>query len=134
MASLASVLKALPVYGQPADAAPIAKAAKPAKPPKSTAAGRRHMARVRKAGCVLCNRFEPTGLPVEVHHVAEESGLRSEFSVAGLCGSPKDGGHHRGSAGLHGMGSKAFLRQYRPPGESEYGLLVWANEDMARTK
>ena len=30
------------------------------------------------------------------------------------------------------MGSKAFIRVYRPPGDSEYGLLVWLIEDLAR--
>ena len=93
-----------------------------------SAAGKRHMARVAAAGCVIGNRQlgECSGRN-EVHHVAEGSGLRSEFGVACLCN-----GHHRGAAGLHGLGSKAFIRLYRPPGDSEYGLLVWANEDMAK--
>lgn len=30
------------------------------------------------------------------------------------------------------MGSKNFLRIYRPPGESEFGLLIWTMEDMAK--
>ena len=30
------------------------------------------------------------------------------------------------------MGTKAFLRLYRPLGETEWGLLVWSNEDMAK--
>lgn len=57
---------------------------------------------------------------------AEGSGLRSDFSVAPLC--PE---HHQGASGLHGLGVKKFCRVYRPPGESEYGLLVWTNEDVA---
>jgi hypothetical protein len=93
-------------------------------------AGKRHMQAVAEAGCVVGNR----GLGqcegrVEVHHVAEGSGLRSDFSVAGLCSE-----HHRGGSGLHGLGTKAFCRLYRLPGETEYGLLVWANEDMAKKK
>lgn len=91
-----------------------------------------HMGIVRQLDCVVCRRFEPTGLPIELHHVAEGSGQRSDFAVVPLCGSQTDGGHHRGGAGLHGMGTKEFLRLYRPPGESEYGLLIWMIEDLAR--
>ena len=93
-------------------------------------AGKRHMQRVAEAGCVVGNRGlgECAGR-VEVHHVAEGSGLRSDFSVAPLCQE-----HHQGKSGLHGMGTKAFIRLYRPPGDSEFGLLVWANEDMAKKR
>jgi len=90
----------------------------------------RHKSRVRAAGCVIGNRRlgECAG-PVTVHHVAEGSGVRSDFATVGLCY-----GHHQGSAGIHGMGVKAFCRTYRPPGESEYGLLVWVNADMERLR
>jgi hypothetical protein len=86
-----------------------------------------HMGIVRQLPCVVCRRFELTGLPVELHHVAEGSGLRSDFAVVPLCSE-----HHRGGAGLHGMGTKEFIRLYRPPGDSEYGLLCWLLEDLAR--
>ena len=87
----------------------------------------RHMDKVARAGCVVCWFMNRTFSAAQVHHVAEGSGLRSDFSVAGLC-EP----HHSGPAGLHGMGTRAFIRLYRPPGDSEYGLLVWANELIAR--
>ena len=87
---------------------------------------KRHMQKVAENGCVVCRRLG-TNSPAEVHHVAEGSGLRSDFAVAGLC--PE---HHRGKSGLHGMGAKAFVKLYRVPGETEYGLLVWVNEDLAR--
>jgi hypothetical protein len=89
------------------------------------------MERVSKMDCLICKRFVRTGLPVEVHHVAEGSSKRSDFATVPLCGDFNDGGHHRGSAGLHGMGTKAFCALYRPPFENEYGLLVWLQEDMA---
>lgn len=92
-----------------------------------------YMGLVGKLQCVICRRFEPTGLPVELHHVAKGSGLRSDFAVVPLCGSKTDGGHHRGAAGFHGMGERAFCRLYRPPGETEWGLIVWTNEDLARS-
>ena len=86
------------------------------------------MDRVAKSGCVIGNR----GLgacegKLEVHHVAEGSGLRSDYSVCCLCVL-----HHRGGAGWHGLGGHAFIRLYRPPGETEYGLLVWQIEDVAK--
>lgn len=77
--------------------------------------------------CVVCIRFEPTGDAVEVHYVAEGSGVRSSYGTCPLCA-----GHHRGPLGLHGMGVKKFCRVYRPPGENEHGLLVWTNEDIAK--
>ena len=88
---------------------------------------KRHMYRVAGIACIICTRFQPEGGKVELHHIAEGSGLRSDFAVVPLCVE-----HHRGATGLHGMGPKAFLRFYRPPGESEWGLLAWLNEDLAR--
>ena len=64
---------------------------------------------------------------VELHHVAEGSGLRHEYGLVPLCAE-----HHRGPTGLHGMGPKAFLRFHRPPGESEYGLLILMIEQLAK--
>lgn len=91
---------------------------------------KRHMDLVARAGCVVGNReLGQCAGKLDVHHVAEGSGLRSDFATVGLCQE-----HHTGPAGLHGMGTKAFIRLYRPPGESEYGLLVWANEDIARLR
>lgn len=89
------------------------------------------MGLVSSVGCVVCRRFEPTGLPPEVHHIAKGSGARSHFAVACLCGNLTDGGHHRGGVGFHGMGDDAFCRLFRPPGDSEWGLLVWTIEDIA---
>ena len=88
----------------------------------------RHMGKVAAAGCVIGNRkLGQCEGRTEVHHVAEGSGPRSDFGTAGLCE-----GHHRGPAGLHGLGARAFCRLYRLPGESEYGLLVWTAEDIER--
>lgn len=100
---------------------------------KATAAESRYMGAVARMSCLICTRFVATGLPTEVHHVAEGSGVRNNFAVAPLCGSRTDGGHHRGPAGLHGMGVKAFCNLYRPPFDNEYGLLVWTAQDLARS-
>ena len=89
----------------------------------------RHRDSIATLGCLLRKRgfAEACSGKVELHHVAEGSGLRNDWSVVPLCVE-----HHRGGAGLHGMGSKAFIRLYRLPGDSEYGLLVWLLEDMAK--
>lgn len=87
----------------------------------------RWMNLVAQAGCVICNRFERVDSAPHIHHVAEGSGVRSDYMVAGLC--PE---HHLGATGLHGMGPRNFLRFYRPPGESEYGLLGWVAEDITK--
>ena len=76
--------------------------------------------------CVICTRFAESGQRASLHHVAEGSGIRSPFALVPLCYD-----HHQGPAGLHGMGSKAFIRLYRPPGDSEFGLLVWTMADLA---
>lgn len=90
------------------------------------AAEARHMDRVASLGCVVCRRMEGHYVPAELHHIAEGSGHRSNYAVAGLC--PE---HHRGGSGFHTMG-KQFLKLFRVPGETEYGLLVWVNEDLAK--
>lgn len=83
------------------------------------------MGLIARLPCVVCKRIGTEPGPVEVHHVAEGSGLRSDFAVAPLCTE-----HHRGASGLHGLGAKAFCRLYRTPGETEYGLLVWTAEEL----
>lgn len=90
-----------------------------------TTASRRYMGLIASLGCVVCKRFEATGEPVEVHHIAEGSGLRDDYAVSPLCVA-----HHRGPAGLHGMGTKAFVRLYRPPLDHEFGLMVWTAQDL----
>ncbi len=86
-----------------------------------------HVSRVAQLGCLVCRRLLWGVTPAEIHHVAEGSGLRSWFSVAPLCRE-----HHRGESGLHGKwGVDGFCIAYKVPGLTEYGLLVWVNEDLA---
>lgn len=100
----------------------------------TTVAERRHMDLVASIGCVICRRLYGCYVPPEIHHIAEGSGLRSNFAVAPLCGDEYEDHHDgrdTGGAGFHRLG-KGFLKLYRVPGESEYGLLVWVNEDIAQ--
>jgi hypothetical protein len=97
---------------------------------KISAAEGRFMAHVSRLKCVICWKFPDldTGLPTEVHHLGEGSSRQNNWLVAPLCGSRSDGGHHRGGAGLHGMGSKGFCALYKMPHGNEYGLIAWLNE------
>lgn len=81
---------------------------------------------VSSLGCCVCRRLGNGYVPAHVHHVAEGSGKRSPWSVAPLC--PE---HHTGQSGFHSRG-KGFLKQFRVPGETEYGLLIWTIEDAAK--
>lgn len=73
--------------------------------------------------CVVCPRSGEAGDgPLQIHHVAEGSGLRSHFSCVRLCKHHHDFFHAR---------PVQFLKIYRVPGETEYGLLVWQMEDIA---
>lgn len=98
----------------------------------ATAAESRFMGHVKAMKCLICKRFQEldTGMRSEAHHIASGTSRQNNWLVVPLCGSQSDGGHHRGGAGLHGMGVKAFCSLYRVPHESEYGLLAWLNEDM----
>ena len=86
----------------------------------------RHMERVASVGCVICRRLGNGYVPCNVHHVAPGSSPRSDWAVVGLCEE-----HHTGPGGFHKLG-KTFLRIHRVPGESEYGLLIYQIEDIAR--
>jgi len=90
----------------------------------------RHRMTVAALGCLLGRRgVGGCEGATELHHVAEGSGVRNEWALVPLCE-----GHHRGPAGLHGMGPKAFSRLYRPPGDSEFGLLIWLLECLAHRR
>ena len=80
-----------------------------------------HMGIVSSLGCVICRRdYGIVGRAIEVHHIAEGSGKRSDFMTAGLCYE-----HHRSKEGLHGMGVKAFLMRHKLL--TEYHLLELVN-------
>ena len=85
-----------------------------------------HKERVASLGCCVCKRIGYGYVPCQLHHIAEGSGLRSDWAVVGLC--PE---HHVGESGWHKRG-KQFLAQFRVPGESEMGLLIWLIEDLAK--
>lgn len=77
----------------------------------------KHMGIIASLGCVICRREYKIIEPCEVHHIAEGSGLRSDYMTAGLCFY-----HHKNE--LHG-GIKTFLRRYNLP--TEYHLMELVN-------
>jgi hypothetical protein len=78
-----------------------------------------HFRHLAEFGCVLCYHLGYEGTPAEIHHI-RRSGIRSQSPVIPLC--PE---HHRGNTGIHGMGRKAFERNYETTEES---LLQIVNE------
>lgn len=86
---------------------------------------KKHMGIVAEIGCVICRRDYGYVEYCEVHHIAEGSGVRSDFMTAGLC--PR---HHRTE--LHGGGIKAFLMRYKLP--TEYHLMGLVNQYRIKDK
>ena len=82
----------------------------------------RHKTIVAGLGCVITRRDTGEIVPCEVHHIAEGSGKRSDFMVAGL--SPDY--HRTAGIGIHGMGVIAFLMRHNLP--TEYHLLELVNK------
>lgn len=86
------------------------------------------MGRVAGLGCILCRHLELGETPAEVHHIRDGAGAgrkNSDFLAVPLC--PE---HHRGSSGLHGLGTKGFATRY---GLSELDLLAMTIEAMHET-
>lgn len=66
-----------------------------------TKAERNHLASVAERGCCIC------GMPSEVHHIREFGEKRNHFKTI-----PLGPYHHRGAAGIHHMGKRAWRRKY----------------------
>lgn len=80
-----------------------------------------HKIRLSLLGCALCRKVhgphEPG--PVELHHLRTGGWGKDDYmTLIPLCYE-----HHRGNAGIHGMGTKAFERNY---GYTQRELLDWA--------
>lgn len=69
----------------------------------------RYMGEVAKLPCLLCLELGHTNHEVHVHHrrAGVGFGRASDFDTIPLC--PE---HHQGKTGIHGMGTKAFAREY----------------------
>ena len=76
---------------------------------------KQHYSAIAELGCSLCRYLGYGETPCEIHHI-RRAGKRSNAPVIGLC--PE---HHRGDSGVHGLGRKAFEKQYKV---SEEELLI----------
>lgn len=79
-----------------------------------------HKGKVASLGCALCHHLygEHDPGPVELHHLREGGwGKGSYLTLMPLCVE-----HHRGKTGIHGMGTKAFVKHY---GITQQELLDW---------
>jgi len=90
-----------------------------------TADERRHLSKLAELGCLVCRRLygphDPG--PVEIHHKRAGTGAgrrSSHWDAMPLCAP-----HHRGSKGLHGLGTKGFAKHY---GFDESDLLADAKK------
>jgi hypothetical protein len=72
-----------------------------------TKAEKQHYAKVANLGCSLCRYLGYGESPPELHHI-RRAGKRINAPVIPLC--PE---HHRGNTGIHGMGRKAFEKEYK---------------------
>lgn len=91
-----------------------------------TNAEQHHHDIVRSLGCVICREYLGVRTPPSNHHIAEGSGVRSEYMIAGLCPDC-----HTGPEGFHSA-PKVFLRVYRLP--TEYHLLLLVNKFRAEDR
>lgn len=82
----------------------------------ATKAEKEHFRKVAELGCSLCRFLGNEGTVPELHHI-RRAGIRSQSPVIPLCPY-----HHRGNGGVHGMGRKAFEREY---GVTEEQLLEY---------
>lgn len=84
-------------------------------------AEKEHKTKVARLGCIVCRRlFENLELvdsPVELHHIRGGRGWgKGDYTtLIPLCVS-----HHRGDIGVHGLGTKGFVKRY---GFTEQDLL-----------
>jgi hypothetical protein len=79
---------------------------------------KKHLSAVAELGCAVCRRMGYPGTPAEIHHPRKGTGLalRAPHKDAiPLCVE-----HHRGQTGLHGLGTKGFVKHY---GYAESDLL-----------
>jgi hypothetical protein len=69
-----------------------------------------HKAALSELGCMACRRLFPhlEPGPVELHHLRSGGWGKGDYTtLIPLCVE-----HHRGNAGVHGMGTKAFPKRY----------------------
>lgn len=90
-----------------------------------TKAEQRHLNRLAGLGCILCRHLHLGETPAEIHHPRTGVGMaqrQPHWLAIPLCAQC-----HRGPAGFHGLGTRAFERRYRL---TELDLLALTIEAM----
>jgi hypothetical protein len=89
---------------------------------------KRYMREVAEMGCIVCKRMGYPGSPAELHHPRAGTGAgrrASDWDVIPLC--PE---HHRGKTGVHGLGTKGFVKHW---GYDEQDLLSEVRRNAPKT-
>lgn len=89
---------------------------------------KKHLSEVASLGCSVCRRLGFLNTPAEIHHIraGQGWGRSSHFDAVPLC--PE---HHRGRTGVHGLGTKGFVKHY---GFTEEDLLNEVYELLGKTR
>ena len=74
-----------------------------------TKAEKAHKSRLAEMGCLVCSRFfGVTDSPVELHHMRKGGWGRGDYTtLIPICYT-----HHRGTQGIHTLGTKAWERLF----------------------
>lgn len=82
----------------------------PKREPSSRKAEQAHKSKLAELGCMVCRRLYPhlAPGPVELHHLREGGwGKGGYLTLMPLCVE-----HHRGDTGVHGLGTRGFVKFY----------------------
>jgi hypothetical protein len=82
---------------------------------------KKHKEKLVALGCALCYRIygHHEAGPVELHHLRAGGWGKGDYkTLMPLCER-----HHRGNLGVHGLGTKGFVKYY---GVTQQELLDWA--------
>lgn len=97
------------------------------KKPNATKEEKAHMSAQADAGCILCRHLGLGATPAEIHHL--RSGMGAGQRNTNLMTIPLCPEHHRGNTGFHGLGRRAFEREY---GVTEMDLWAMAQKQKPR--
>jgi len=87
-----------------------------------------HKAKVAALGCCLCHHLygDHDPAPVELHHLRAGGWGRGNYlTLMCLCYE-----HHRGNTGIHGLGTRGFVKYY---GITQQELLEWTLNKIGQT-
>jgi hypothetical protein len=85
----------------------------------ATKAEKAYMSAQADAGCILCRHLGLGDTPAEIHHL--RAGMGAGQRNSNMTSIPLCPEHHRGNTGYHGLGRRAFEREY---GITELELLA----------